>query len=645
MSEPFFSDYDLHLLGEGRHYRAYDKLGAHPGSVDGINGVHFAVVAPNASAVSLIGDFNEWNAETDLLALTGNLGVWHRFVPGAASGARYKFRLTSGGGEPLPDKADPFAFAAELRPRSASIVWSLDSYKWHDADWMVDRARRQTHEAPISVYELHLGSWRRMMEDDARWLTYREVAPQLADYVTAMGFTHVELLPVNEHPLDASWGYQTIGYFAPTSRFGTPDDFRFLVDTLHQAGVGVILDWVPAHFPSDEHGLAHFDGTCLFEHADPRQGRHPEWQTQVFNYGRHEVSNFLISNARFWFDQYHIDGLRVDAVASMLYLDYARDDGEWIPNVHGGRENLEAVEFLRTLNRYIYAEFPDVMMIAEESTAWPGVSAPTDTGGLGFGFKWNMGWMNDTLAFMSKDPIHRRHHLDDLSFSLVYAFAENFILPLSHDEVVHGKGSLIRRMSGDEWQQIANLRLLYGFMFGHPGKKLLFMGDEFGQRDEWSFEQGLDWHLASIPSHGGLQRWVGDLNHLYRSDPRLHRSDSSAQGFEWVDRSDRQSTIVSFLRRSAPDDDPLLFVCNFTPVERVGYRIGVPHGGQWCELLNSDAEHYGGRGLGNLGAVQADATAIHGREHSLELTLPPLGVLVFERATSAGISAGISAVT
>ena len=635
MSEPFLSDYDLHLLGEGRHYRAYDKLGAHPGSVDGIDGVHFAVVAPNASAVSVIGDFNHWNADTDPMARTGNWGIWHRFVPGAVCGALYKFQLTSGSGDPLPDKADPFAFAAELRPRSASMVWSLDSYTWNDADWMDHRAPRHTHAAPISVYELHLGSWRRMTEDGGRWLTYREVAPQLADYVTSMGFTHVELLPVNEHPLDASWGYQTIGYFAPTSRFGTPDDFRFLVDTLHQAGIGVILDWVPAHFPSDEHGLANFDGTCLFEHADPKQGRHPEWQTQIFNYGRHEVSNFLISNARFWFDQYHIDGLRVDAVASMLYLDYARDEGEWIPNVDGGRENLEAVEFIKTLNRYIYSEYPDVMMIAEESTAWPGVSAPTDAGGLGFGFKWNMGWMHDTLKFMSKDPIHRRHHLDDLSFSLVYAFSENFILPLSHDEVVHGKGSIISRMSGDEWQRIANLRLLYGFMFGHPGKKLLFMGNEIGQPGEWSFEGSLDWHLLSSPSHAGLQRWVGDLNRLYRSDARLHRLDSKAEGFEWVDRSDEQSTIVSFLRRGMPDDDPLLFVCNFTPVERVGYRIGVPRDGQWRELLNSDAKHYGGRGLGNLGAVRADTAALHGREHSLELTLPPLGVLVLERATSA----------
>ena len=634
MPEPFLTDYDLHLLVEGRHFRADEKLGAHLGQIDGVTGAHFAVVAPNASAVSVVGDFNDWNTESDPMRRFEHSGVWYRFVPGVGQGALYKFRLRSQQGDSLPDKADPFAFAAELRPKSASMLWDLSTYTWGDAAWMRDRAQHHTHQAPISIYEVHLGSWRRVAEDGERWLTYGELASQLVDYVTDIGFTHVELLPVSEHPLDASWGYQTIGYFAPTSRFGTPDDFRAFVDTLHQAGIGVILDWVPAHFPNDEHGLAHFDGTCLYEHADPKQGWHPEWQTQVFNYGRWEVQNFLISNARFWFEHYHIDGLRVDAVASMLYLDYAREEGEWIPNIHGGRENLEAIDFLKTLNTYIYGEFPDVMMIAEESTAWPGVSAPTDTGGLGFGFKWNMGWMHDTLVFMAKDSIHRSHHLDDLSFSLVYAYSENFILPLSHDEVVHGKGSIFGRMPGDDWERFANLRLLYGYMFGHPGRKLLFMGNEFGQQAEWNFERSLDWHLAALPPHKGVQRWVRDVNHRYRSDPRLHVSDSSADGFEWVDRSDTQSTIVSFLRRGPGQNGPLLFVCNFTPVERSGYRIGVPDDGEWTELLNSDAEHYGGRGLGNHGSVSADAVPIHGRPHSLELRIPPLSVLVFEPRSS-----------
>ena len=631
MSELFLSDDDLQLLVEGRHFRAYEKLGAHLGQVDGIDGVHFAVVAPNASEVSVVGDFNAWNSKADPLHRRGSSGVWHRFVPGVCHASLYKFRLRSRDGRDLPDKADPFAFAAELRPRSASMVWNLLSYRWEDGAWMHDRMRRQTHEAPISIYEVHLGSWRRVTEEGARWLTYGELASQLVDYVTDMGFTHVELLPVTEHPLDASWGYQTIGYFAPTSRFGTPDDFRRFVETLHQADIGVILDWAPAHFPRDEHGLAYFDGTCVYEHADPKQGRHPEWHTQVFDYGRWEVQNFLISNARFWLEQYHIDGLRVDAVASMLYLDYARAKGEWVPNVHGGHENLEAVDFLKMLNTHVYGAFPDVMMIAEESTAWPGVSAPTDSGGLGFGFKWNMGWMHDALQFVTKEPAHRSHDLDDLSFSLEYAFSENFILPLSHDEVVHGKKSIIGRMSGDDWQRFANVRLLYGYMFGHPGKKLLFMGNEFGQPGEWRFEHSLDWHLTSLPLHAGLQQWVRDLNHRYRSDARLYQRDTSANGFEWVDRRDTQSTVVSFLRRGVAEDDPVFIVCNFAPFERRDYRIGVPYAGDWTELLNSDAECYGGHGLGNLGSVHTDAVSIHGRGQSLSLTLPPLSVLVFGR--------------
>ena len=634
MADSFLTDYDLHLLTEGRHFKAYDKLGAHLGRVDGVDGVHFAVVAPNASAVSVKGDFNGWDAGSHSMQRFDHSGIWHCFVSGVGPGALYKFQLVSGDGTDLPDKADPFAFAAELRPRSASMVWDLSAYSWNDEGWMRDRASRHTHEAPISIYEVHLGSWRRIKEKGARWLTYTELAEQLAEYATAMGFTHVELLPVTEHPLDASWGYQTIGYFAPTRRFGTPDDFRAFVDTLHQAGIGVILDWVPAHFPDDEHGLAQFDGTCLYEHADPRQGRHPEWDTQVFNYSRWEVQSFLISSARFWFEQYHVDGLRVDAVASMLYLDYARPEGEWIPNVHGGKENLEAIEFLKRLNTYIYGEFPDVMMIAEESTAWPGVSAPVHDGGLGFGFKWNMGWMHDTLEFISKDPIYRSHHVDELTFSLLYAFSENYVLPLSHDEVVHGKRSILGRVSGDEWQRFANLRLLYGYMFGHPGKKLLFMGNEFGQHDEWAFEHSLDWHLLEFPVHAGLQQWIRDLNHRYRTDPRWHRLDASDRGFEWVDMSDRHSTIVSFLRRGDDADDPLLFVCNFTPVERMDYRIGTPYAGEWTELLNSDATVYGGRGLGNLGVSHADAVPMHGRQFSLSLTLPPLSVLVLARMRS-----------
>ena len=629
LAQPFLTDYDLHLLGEGRHYRAYDKLGAHPGRVDGVDGVHFAVVAPNAAAASVVGDFNDWNTQSDRLERRDHSGVWHRFVPGVSQGDLYKYRLLASDGAELPDKADPFAFAAELRPKSASMVWDHAHHAWEDSVWMAGRAARQTHTAPISIYEVHLGSWRRVTEDGSRWLTYRELASDLAEYVTHMGFTHVELLPITEHPLDASWGYQTIGYFAPTSRFGTPDEFKAFVDTLHQAGIGVILDWVPAHFPDDEHGLARFDGTSLYEHADPRQGRHPEWRTQVFNYGRSEVQNLLISNARFWIEKYHIDGLRVDAVASMLYLDYGRPDGEWIPNIHGGRENLEAIDFLRSLNTCVYGDFPDVMMIAEESTAWPGVSAPAHTGGLGFGSKWNLGWMHDTLRFMGREPIHRSHHVHDLSFSLDYAFSENFVLPLSHDEVVHGKRSIVGRMSGDEWQKFASVRLLYGYMFGHPGKKLLFMGDEFGQIAEWDFEHSLDWHLASLPLHAGLQRWVRDLNQRYRSDARLHAQDASADGFAWVDRSDLASTVVSFLRRGGRDNDPLLFVCNFTLVERTDYRIGVPHDGTWTELLNSDAEYYGGHGLGNHGSVDSDAKPLHGCAHSINLTLPPLSVLVF----------------
>ena len=629
------TDYDVHLLNEGRHAQAYAKLGAHPGRVDGVDGIHFAVAAPAASHVAVIGDFNGWSTDADPMTRRNGSGVWERFVPDAAHGSLYMFRLHGPDGTALPDKADPYGFSAELRPRTASRVW-VSRYVWGDTSWMTERASRNTMRAPISIYEVHLGSWRRGRDDadQDRWLTYRELAEQLAEYLPSMGFTHLEILPVTEHPLDASWGYQTLGFYAPTSRFGMPDDFRFLVDTLHRVGVGVILDWVPAHFPFDGHGLSRFDGTPMYEHPDPNRGRHPDWDTLEFEYGRPEVRNFLVSNARFWLDAYHVDGLRVDAVASMLYLDYSRREGEWVANEKGGRENLEAVKFITLLNERVYEDFPDVMMIAEESTTWTNVSAPTHIGGLGFGFKWNLGWMHDTLGFMSKDSGQRSHHVDDLGFSLTYAFSENFILPLSHDEVVHGKGSVIGKMPGHEWEKFANARLLYGYMFGHPGKKLLFMGNEFGQIAEWRFDASLDWHLATAAPHAGLQRWVRDLNMRYRSDPRLHELDCDGLGFEWVDHRDTRSMIVSFFRRGATRTDSLLFVCNFAPVERDDYRVGVPQEGVWYELLNSDATCYGGDGRGNLGATQADDTPMHGRTHSVRLRLPPLSVLVLSASLS-----------
>ena len=620
------TDFDLYLFGEGRHERAYEKLGAQLTTVDGVAGVSFAVAAPNARRVAVVGDFNGWDPERDPLRALGDSGVWHRFVPGVEPGALYKFRLSTDAGE--LEKADPYAFAAELRPRTASRVWDLDRYAWGDAVWLADRGRRHHVGAPISIYEVHLGSWRR--SPDGGWLSYRQLAVELTGYVTAQGYTHVELLPVAEHPLDSSWGYQVTGYFAPTSRFGTPDDFRHFVDTLHQAGIGVILDWVPAHFPDDPFGLATFDGTHLYEHADPREGRHPDWHTQIFNLGRHEVRSFLLSNARFWFDRYHVDGLRVDAVASMLYRDYGRREGEWVANVRGGRENDEAVAFLRALNELLYRDYPDTMTIAEESTAWPGVSRPTHGGGLGFGFKWNLGWMHDTLRFFSRDPIHRAYHVDELTFSLWYAFSENFVLPLSHDEVVHGKGALAGKMPGDEYQRLANLRLLYGYLFGHPGKKLLFMGDDLGQRSEWSHDGSVDWGLEAAPLHRGLQRWVRDLNRLYRSDPRLHALDCEPPGFAWVDHTDHAAGVVAFLRAGGATGPPLLFVLNFADRLHECYRVGVPAGGRWAERLNSDATCYGGSGCGNLGGVAAEAEARHGYPRSVALTIPPLGVLVLD---------------
>jgi 1,4-alpha-glucan branching enzyme len=632
MSEIRLTDFDLHLLAEGTHYRSYEKLGAQLAPAPGTNGVRFAVWAPNAARVSVVGDFNGWSADAHPMEHRGDSGIWECFVPGVGAGALYKYHVASRYGNYASERADPYGFAAEIRPQTASKVWDLRTYRWQDETWMTERARRNSLQAPIAIYEVHLGSWMRVPEEDNRWLTYREMAPRLAAYVLEMGFTHVELLPVSEHPFDGSWGYQTVGYYAPTSRFGTPDDFKWFVDDLHRQGIGVLLDWVPAHFPSDGHGLAYFDGTHLYEHADPRQGRHPDWNTLVFNYGRREVRNFLISNALFWLDQYHIDGLRVDAVASMLYLDYGRQAGEWIPNTYGGKENLEAIDFLRVFNEVVYREHPDVVTMAEESTAWPMVSRPLYVGGLGFGLKWNMGWMHDMLDYMSLDPVHRTYHHDRITFSLLYAFSENFVLPFSHDEVVHGKGSMIGKMPGDEWQKFANLRLLYGYMTGHPGKKLLFMGSEFGQWREWNHDVSLDWHLAGLPAHRGLQRWVRDLNTFYRAEPTLHTTDFDAEGFSWIDCHDIERSVISFVRKRRDGGSPVVFVCNFTPVPRHNYRIGVPAGGAWHERLNSDAPLYGGSGQGNLGQVTATPVASHGHPHSLTLTLPPLGLLAFTTA-------------
>ena len=624
------TEHDIYLFREGTHARLYDKFGCHLGERDGVAGAHFSVWAPNARRVSVIGDWNDWNEAAHPLAVRGDSsGVWEGFVPGVSRGQAYKYHVVSNFGGHEAEKADPFAFSAEPPPKTASRAWRLD-YHWGDADWMAARRAANALDAPMSIYEMHLGSWQRA--DGNRLLTYSEIAQPLAEYLRDMGFTHVELMPVTEHPFYGSWGYQTTGYFAPTARYGSPEEFMYLVDTLHQHGVGVILDWVPSHFPSDEHGLVYFDGTCLYEHADPKQGFHPEWTSQIFNYGRNEVRGFLVSSALFWLDRYHVDGLRVDGVASMLYLDYARKQGEWVPNRYGGRENIEAVEFLRLLNQAVYRDHPDVQMMAEESTSWPMVSRPVYLGGLGFGIKWNMGWMHDTLKYMSQDPVHRKFHHDQLTFSIWYAFFENFVLPLSHDEVVHGKGALIGKMPGDSWQQFANLRLLYGYMWGHPGKKLLFMGGEFGQRREWAHEESLEWHVLQYPEHAGLQRWVTDLNRLYRSEPALHQLDFEQSGFEWVDCNDSEQSVLTFLRRPRDGGPPLLVACNFTPVPRVNYLIGVPCGGYWRELANSDATLYGGSGMGNFGGVEAAPVAAHGRAHSLTLTLPPLAVLMLKAA-------------
>ncbi len=624
------TDFDLHLIGEGSHFENYEKLGAHVMEIDGVKGVHFAVWAPNARKVSVIGDFNRWDGRRHPMKCLGESGVWELFIPGLGEGTLYKFAIRSRFKKYTSQKADPFAFYFEVRPKSASIVYDINGYQWNDSDWLRQREQTQWLERPIAMYEVHFGSWMRVPEEANRWLTYRELADKLIPHVCEMGYTHIELLPVTEHPLDASWGYQTLGYFGPTSRHGEPKDFMFFVDRCHQAGIGVILDWVPAHFPTDGHGLGFFDGTCLYEHEDPRRGFHPDWGTKIFNYGRNEVRNFLISNALFWFEKYHLDGLRVDAVASMLYLDYSRKEGEWIPNIHGGRENLEAIDFIKRFNEVSHHYHPGILTIAEESTAWPNVSRPTYLGGLGFSLKWNMGWMHDTLEYFSKEPVHRKYHHNNLTFSLLYAFSENFILPLSHDEVVHEKRSLLDKMPGDMWQKFANLRLLYGFMYGHPGKKLLFMGGEFGQWDEWNFGKSLDWHLLDFEPHKGLQRFVKDLNRLYRSEPSLYEVDFHYKGFEWIDFHDVEGGIVSFLRRAKDEKDFLIFVCNFTPVPRMNYRIGVPDPGFYREILNSDSAFYWGSNMGNAGGVNADAIPFQLRPCSINITLPPLAVVMFK---------------
>jgi 1,4-alpha-glucan branching enzyme len=616
--------FDLHLFNEGTHGHLYEKLGAHL-STDP-DGATFAVWAPNADSVSVIGDFNSWDKTANQLHPREQSGIWEGFVPGVGHGALYKYHVHSRVTRTGMDKADPFAAFSEAPPRQASIVWDL-TYDWGDGAWMSERSRANGRQAPWSVYELHIGSWMRVPEDNNRWLTYRELAPKLADYTLSLGFTHVELMPVMEHPLYQSWGYQVEGYFAPTSRYGTPQDFMYMVDHLHQRGLGVILDWVPSHFPTDEFGLQNFDGTHLFEHADPRLGLHPDWGSSIFNYGRNEVRGFLMSSALSWLHRYHADGLRVDGVASMLYLDYSRKQGEWIPNKFGGRENLEAVDFLRRFNIEVYKERPDTQTIAEESTSWPMVSRPTYLGGLGFGMKWDMGWMHDTLKYMSEDPVHRRFHHNDLTFRMLYAFNENFMLPLSHDEVVHGKGSLIQKMPGDEWQKFANMRLLFAWMYAQPGKKLIFMGGEFGQWHEWDVESSLDWHLLNHAPHAGLSHWVGDLNRVLREENALHEIDFDPAGFSWIDASDNEQSVVSVLRKGSAPDDLLIAAFNFTPVPRHNYQIGAPKGGHWRELLNSDAPMYGGSGQGNLGGVDAAPVGRHGHLHSVTLTLPPLGAI------------------
>ncbi|MBS1508598.1 MAG: 1,4-alpha-glucan branching protein GlgB [Bacteroidetes bacterium] len=623
------TDFDIHLFRSGKHYKLYEKLGAHPATFKGEAGVYFAVWAPNATAVSVIGNFNYWQSgQHKLNPRWDESGIWEGFFAGVGKGETYKYAIQSNTGEYL-EKADPFAFYAEIPPRTASIVWK-EEHTWKDDVWLTKRKSLEGKAQPYSVYEVHMGSWRRKLEDGNRSLSYKELADELVTYVKEAGFTHVEFLPVMEHPFFGSWGYQLTGYFAPTSRFGAPQEFMELVDTFHQHGIGVILDWVPSHFPGDVHGLYKFDGTHLYEHADPRKGFHPDWSSYIFNYGRNEVRSILISNALFWLDRFHIDGLRVDAVASMLYLDYSRKEGEWEPNQHGGNENLEAIMFLKEFNETVYGTFPDVVTIAEESTAWPGVSRPTYLGGLGFGQKWMMGWMHDTLRYFKDDPIYRKYHQNDITFSIMYAFTENFMLPLSHDEVVHGKGSLIGRMPGDEWRRFANLRLMYGYMFTHPGTKLLFMGGEFGQTSEWNHDSSVSWHLLQYDYHKGILNLIKDLNSFYKSEKALYQYPFTEQGFEWIDYSDSENSVMIFMRKAESPKDALIVVCNFTPELRTQYRIGVPVRGTWKEVFNSDDVKYAGGGNLNVGLQQTSPVKYHGRDYSLSLTLPPLGVAVFK---------------
>jgi 1,4-alpha-glucan branching enzyme len=659
MNHSLLTDHDVYLFKEGNHFRLYDKLGAHQLEKDGVKGVQFGVWAPNAATVSVVGDFNQWKPHVHTLTMRGDgSGIWEGFIPQLTKGDVYKYHIVSNHNDYRVAKADPLAFFSEMPPNTASVVWDL-SYDWGDAAWSCKQKDRNSLHAPMSIYEVHLGSWRRDPGEPDRLLSYRELAPMLVEYVKKLGFTHVELMPVMEHPFYASWGYQTLGYFAPTRRYGCPQDLMYLIDLLHQNDIGVILDWVPSHFPTDEHGLIYFDGTHLYEHADARRGFHPDWKSAIFNYGRNEVRDYLISSAMFWLDKYHADALRVDAVASMLYLDYSRKEGEWIPNENGGRENLEAMAFLRRFNQMIYRDYPNVQTIAEESTAWPMVTLPVHTGGLGFGMKWNMGWMHDTLKYSKLDPIFRKFHHGELTFSLIYAFSENYVLPLSHDEVVHMKGSLYERMPGDHWQKLAGLRLLFGYLYTHPGKKLLFMGGEFGQHREWAHDHSLDWHLLDDPFHANLLRWIADLNRLYRTEPALYELDFDAHGFEWISSHDGDNSVLSYLRfagigkrgavpplvtstgerqtiRAAQPTDAtrghcLAVVCNFTPVPRYNYRIGVPCGGSWKEILNSDATQYSGSGVGNMGGVEASTVPFFDRfKHSLSITLPPLGIVVFK---------------
>ena len=631
---PVLGEMDVYLFNEGNHLRVYEKMGARPVVHEGVAGVAFAVWAPSAQRVSVVGNFNQWDGRRHPMRPRGSSGVWEVFLPGLGAGEVYKYEIKSRYRGHLVKKADPYGFASEVRPNNASVVWDLGRYQWNDAEWLASRKERHSLEAPISIYEVHLGSWKRTA--DSQWLTYRELADQLIPYVKEMGYTHIEMMPVAEHPYDGSWGYQVIGYYAPTSRFGSPDDFRYFVDQAHQAGLGVIVDWVPAHFPRDEHGLGFFDGTHLYEHADPRQGEHQEWGTYVFNFGRGEVRGFLLSNALFWLEQYHIDGLRVDAVASMLYLDYGRKPGEWIPNKFGGRENLEAVDFLKRFNELVHQEHPDALTFAEESTAWPLVSRPVYLGGLGFDLKWNMGWMHDMLEYMQTDPLYRRYHHNSLTFAMMYAYSENFTLPFSHDEVVYGKRSMLNKMPGDEWRQFANLRALYAYMTAFPGKKLLFMGCEFGQWNEWNFQTGLDWHLLEKDFHRQVQQFVKALNHLYAREPALHEVDFQWDGFQWIDFRDVDNSIVSFVRYSKEKREAVVVVANFTPVPRMGYRVGAPAPGFYTEILNSDSAHYGGSAMGNAGGLPSEPTPWQGQPHSILITVPPLAVVYLKPELKAG---------